>query len=170
MERPIISEHEMVKETELFYQIFSVFIEELDLIERTRGKLNDFQLMQAVYRAKDNMGILGWERRQIVSAIFEKYMHIYRVFGRLEADEWVTITFGYSMKRRNDTEMGNEATNDSTAPAMTQEDGRSAEGAAPADTFDPAAANAEALSRLIAEKESELLQLYRALYLLQQNN
>ncbi|QHW29821.1 hypothetical protein GZH47_02545 [Paenibacillus rhizovicinus] len=160
MDRPIITEQEMIKESELFYQIFSVFIQEMEQIERTRGKLNDFQLMQAVYHAKDTMGMMGWERRQTVSSIFEKYIEIYRALGRAEADEWVTITFGYNMKLRNERELDSAAAfPDGTDHANDDgtNGGRNA-----------AAYRLEELSRLIGEKESELLQLYREFYLLQQ--
>ena len=164
MDRPLISEHEMIKETELFYKIFSVFINEIEQIESTRGKLNDFQLMQAVFRAKDTMGvILGWERRQTVNSIFEKYMHIYRAFGRAKADEWVTITFGYSITMRNETEP------DAT-PELPNSENSLLEDEETSSNHKNAEPRVEELSRLILEKEAELLQLYREFYLLQQGS
>jgi hypothetical protein len=161
MDRPLISEHEMIKETEIFFKIYSEFIDEIDQIESVRGKLNDFQLMQAVSRAKENMGILGWERRQTVNSIFEKYMHIYRIFGRAKADEWVKVTFVYSIKMRNDiepeapTELP-KLENSLSANEETSSNHKNAE------------SRIQELSRLILEKEAELLQLYREFYLLQQ--
>lgn len=162
MDRPLISEDEMVKETELFYQIFSVFIQELDGIEQTRGKLNEFQLMQVVYRAKDTMGILGWERRQTVSSIFDKYMHIYRVFGRAEADEWISLTFGYSIPKSSFpvAESPRDAADPGEAPAEDEQT---------SDNSQYTALRVETLSRLILEREAELLQLYREFYLLKQD-
>ena len=165
MDRPLISEHEMIKETELFYKIFSVFINEIDQIESTRGKLNDFQLMQAFFRAKDTMGIiLGWERRQIVNSIFETYMEIYREFGRAKADEWVTITFGHSTKTRNDTEP--EAPSEHPKTENSLSEGEETSSSSPKNE-EP---RIEELSRLIIEKEADLLLLYREFYFLQQGS
>ncbi|MCY9659863.1 hypothetical protein P5G65_16585 [Paenibacillus chondroitinus] len=160
MDRPLISEHEMIKETEIFYKIYSVFIDEIEQIESVRGKLNDFQLMQAVSRAKDTMGILGWERRQTVNSIFEKYMHIYRVFGRAKAHEWVKGTFGYNFKMRNDTE--SEA-----SPELPKPENSLSEDEETSINHKNVEPRIQELSRLIVEKEAELLQLYREFYLLQ---
>lgn len=146
MDRPLISEHEMIKESEIFHKIYSVFINEIEQIESVRGKPNDFQLMLAVSRAKDTMGILNWERRQTINSIFEKYTHIYRVFGRSKADEWVRVTFGFE---------GSFESVESGAEVMEIE-------------YKNHVPRFQEISRLIVEKESELLQLYREFYLLQQ--
>lgn len=163
MDRPLISEHEMIKETEIFYKIYTVFIDEIDQNESIRGKLSDFQLMQAVSRAKDTMGIVGWERRQTVNSIFQKYMDIYRVFGRAKADEWVKVTFGYSIKIRNEREP--EALSELPKPdnSLSEDEETSSE-------HKNAEPRIQELSRLILEKEAELLQLYREFYLLQQGS
>jgi hypothetical protein len=163
MDQPIISEHEMIKETELFHKIFSVFINEIDQIENTRGKLNDFQLMQAVYRAKDTTGILGWESRQNINSIFEKYMSIYREFGRAKADEWVTITFGFSFNMRNESEPEAPSELSKTENSLSEDEETS-------NSHKKEELRVEELSLLILEKEAELLQLYREFYLLQQGS
>ncbi|TVY08184.1 hypothetical protein [Paenibacillus cremeus] len=154
MDRPIISEHEMIQETEGFYNIYMAFLDEITQIESVRGKLNDFQLMQAASRAKDTMGIQGWERRQTINSIFEKYMHIYRVFGRAKADEWVAVTFGYELPEDSER-IGLENSD-------TIDDGPRSE------QSPNAGQRLQELSQLIGEKESELLQLYREFYFLQQ--
>ncbi|MDF2661545.1 MAG: hypothetical protein K0Q94_4336, partial [Paenibacillus sp.] len=71
MNQRIITEDDMIREAELFQNIYPIFAEEIDRAEAIRGRLNDFQIMIAASRAKDAMGILSWERRQIVNAIFE---------------------------------------------------------------------------------------------------
>ncbi|WP_274653283.1 hypothetical protein [Paenibacillus humicola] len=160
MEQPIVSEDEMMKEAELFFNIFSVFIHEMDQIERTRGKVNEFQLMQAFFHAKDTVGILGWERRQTVNAIFEKYMHIFRELGRHSADEWVSLTFGFRFDTKKETEpvTGPEMP---TIPPDTENRLSGSEETSGSQNAEP---SIEELSLLILEKEAELLQLYRAFY------
>ncbi|MBM7566255.1 hypothetical protein GT003_15785 [Paenibacillus sacheonensis] len=152
----------MVQETELFHKIFTVFRHEIDQIENTRGKLNDFQLMQAVLLAKDTMGVVGWDSRQTVSSIFEKYMHIYRTFGREKADEWVTITFEYSVSTSEyegiNSTLGRPDTEDGYT--VGEEEG----------ILTNKTSRIDELSHLIVEKETDLLQLYRELFLLQQGS
>lgn len=139
MDQPSITEQEMIEAAELFQTVYPFFIEEIDRVEAMRGKLNDFQIMLAVSRAKDAMGILSWDRRQTINAIFDTYMEMYRLYGRNVADKWVEKTFSY-------------------APPETQNSRQRYE--------DTQQRNIE-LSHLIAEKEAELLRIYRELYLLQ---
>jgi hypothetical protein len=138
----------MIQEAALFQAIYPVFIEEVDRIEATRGKLSEFQLMRAAACSKDVMGNLSWERRQTVNAIFEAYIEIYRKYGRESADEWVVLTFGSSRK-------------------AIVERGRKFAGERP-QTGDPnVESRIEELSRLLLEKEAELLWIHRELNLLQ---
>jgi hypothetical protein len=139
MDQPSITEQEMIEAAELFQTVYPFFIEEIERVEAMRGKLNDFQIMLAVSRAKDAMGTLGWDRRQTINAIFETYMEMYRLHGRREADKWVEETFSY---------MPPETQGSSQGPEDTQK-------------------RIMEISRLIVEKEAELLRIYRELYLLQ---
>ncbi|TNJ61572.1 hypothetical protein FE784_34070 [Paenibacillus hemerocallicola] len=144
MNQRIITEEDMIREAELFQNIYPIFAEEMDRVEAIRGRLNDFQIMIAASRAKDAMGILSWERRQIVNAIFESYMEKYSRYGRQEADEWVIESFGCRPSPRlafGDKRIaGNRETDEMTGLKI------------------------EGLSRFILEKEAELLQLYRELF------
>ncbi|RAP77416.1 hypothetical protein [Paenibacillus montanisoli] len=207
MDKSLITEIEMIKEKESFYKVFSVFIGEIDLIERTRGKLNDFQLIQAIYHAKDTTGILGWDRRQTINSIFEKYMHIYRAYGRDEADDWVEDTFGFRIERTIGAEPEVPSTISSKVPSTVSSkvpstvpstvsstspsaeisgvpsevpssvpserpdtgNGLSVEDANSGD-YSQAELRIKELSHQIMEKESELLQLYREFYFLQQES
>lgn len=158
----------MVLEAEEFSHVYPILMNEIHHIERVRGKLNDFQLMLAVSRAKDSMGILGWERRQTVNAILEKYAHIYREFGREEADEWVQNTFGFMLPADSyDTELKEEA-----EPGLEGQEQLDAEAADEHQQLHEEIGEADSsvrlhiqeISHLIAVKESELLQLYREFY------
>ncbi|REK76284.1 hypothetical protein [Paenibacillus paeoniae] len=154
MERLIISEDDMVKESIEFANVYPILMNEVDRIESVRGKLNDFQLMLAVSQAKDAVGILGWERRLTVNAALEKYASIYRESGREEADYWVAETFGFMIDWSQTTEEGMPEEQPSSPNAEV--DALSTDGAA-----EPAEPRLEEISGLIAEKEAELLQLYR---------
>ncbi|WP_308635524.1 hypothetical protein [Paenibacillus silvisoli] len=167
MEKPIISEQDMVKEKEAFYAIFETFIGEIELMERTRGKLSEFQLIQAIYHAKDTVGILGWDRRQTINSIFEKYMYIYLAYGREEADEWVEITFGFRIERAMEVEP--EALSESQGQVHLEPE-PSYFNEEPKTSYNPLELRVKELSLRIMEKESELLQLYREFYSLQQGN
>ncbi|MDQ6419573.1 hypothetical protein RB620_09025 [Paenibacillus sp. LHD-117] len=141
-------------------------INEIDHIESVRGKLNDFQLMLAVSRAKDSMGVLGWERRQTVNSILERYSHIYREYGREHADDWVEVTFGLIVERSYAAE-SDEAEEITASPdpeiaasASEEEDEVSAQ----------VSLRMQEISSLIVVKESELLQLYREFYMLSQQD
>lgn len=134
-----ITERDMIQAAEQFHEVYPLLLEEIDRIEALRGELNDFQLMLAVSKAKDSMGIMSWERRRLINAIFETYMDVYRMEGRSMADQWVVETFEMepaSLQRQ----------------LTAQKEG---------------ASRIEELSRLIMERESELLQLYRELHALQ---
>lgn len=154
----------MVSETEEFAFVYPVLINEIEHIENARGRLNDFQLMLAVSRAKDSMAIVGWERRQIVNAILEKYAHIYRESCREEADVWVTTTFGFGLtgfrdKEKEiivadfDEEENGEADEEQDQGAERRETDTSVE-----------CLGLQQLAGLIAVKEAELLRLYREFY------
>ncbi|RJX41099.1 hypothetical protein D3P09_03590 [Paenibacillus pinisoli] len=157
MERLIISEDDMVQESIEFANVYPILMSEIDHIEAVRGKLNDFQLMLAVSRAKDAVGILGWERRLTVNAALEKYASIYRDFGREEADDWVAGTFGFMLNWSQMTEQG---------MPEEQPPSQNADGDEPSidENDEPAGPSLEEISELIAQKESELLQLYREYY------
>jgi hypothetical protein len=129
----------MIQAAKQFQAVYPLLLEEINRVEAVRGELNDFQLMLAVSRAKDAMGIMSWERRKLVNDIFETYMEVYRLQGRSEADHWVVESFGYELV--------------DLKPELTvKQDG---------------ASRIEELSRLIMERESELLQLYREFHMLQ---
>lgn len=166
MDRLFISDDDMVIETQEFAKVYPILIHEIDHIERARGKLNDFQLMLAVSRAKDSLGVLGWERRQTVNSILEKYAQIYREYGREAADEWVHITFGFMIESSYDEapEMPaqlSERPNPETDVPASEETGE-ASGDVSSRLYE--------ISHLIAVKESELLQLYREYYRLSQRS
>ncbi|TMV48777.1 hypothetical protein FE783_17180 [Paenibacillus mesophilus] len=138
----------MMEEAALFQEIYPVFIEEVDRIEAARGKLSEFQLMRAAARGKDIMGHLSWERRQTVNAIFETYIDIYRNYGREDADEWVVLTLGSSRK-------------------AIIERGYKHNWEYPGNSEPNVGSRIEELSRLLLEKEAELLWIHRELSLLQ---
>ncbi|MDF2713192.1 MAG: hypothetical protein K0R28_117 [Paenibacillus sp.] len=148
MNRHTITEQDMMEEAALFQAIYPVFIEEVDRVEAARGKLSDFQLMRAAASCKDVMGNLSWERRQTVNAIFDTYIDIYRNYGREEADEWVILTLGSS--RKAIIERGHKLT-----------------GEHPGNHDPNVGSRIEELSRLLLEKEAELLWIHRELSLLQ---
>ncbi|MFC4775236.1 hypothetical protein ACFO9Q_00375 [Paenibacillus sp. GCM10023252] len=136
--RPIITQEEMLTEAELFRSIYPVLIGEIDRVEQARGKLNDFQLMLAVSYTKDGLGVLSYERRQTVNAIFDTFTSIYRKSGRIPAEIWAKETFGCSTEAiRRDED---------TSEIVQRMD---------------------ELAKIIQEKEAELLQLYREFYTLQ---
>lgn len=133
-----ITMEEMLTEAELFQSIYPDLTGEIERIENARGKLNDFQLMQAVSYAKNGLGVLNYERRQIINSILDQFSDTYRKGGRYEAIHWAQETFGcYS---------------ESPAPA------------APTSEAQP---RIEELIHIISEKEAELLKLYREYYNLQ---
>ncbi|MFD2613144.1 hypothetical protein [Paenibacillus gansuensis] len=127
---------EMVMEAELFRRVYPDLIGEIDRVERTRGKLNDFQLMLAVAHAKNGLGVLSYERRQVINSIFALFTTIYRKNGRYTAEKWAVDTFGVEKT------------------VETRED------------LEEVAKTVKELTELIEEKENELLQIYREYYLL----
>lgn len=135
---PYITQEDMRAEAELFQAVYTSLIREIDRGESLRGKLNDFQLQQAVAHAKDGMGVLSYERRQTMNAIFENFSAIYRSDGRAAAAVWASQNFGCSL---------------SDAVSADRADMR---------------ARIEELALLIQMKETELLQLYREIHGLQQ--
>lgn len=137
-----------MEEAALFQEIYPIFIEEVDRVEATRGKLSDFQLMRAAARSKDVMGNLSWERRQTVNAIFDTYNVIYRNYGREEADEWVIMTLGSSSK-------------------AIIERRYKLSGEHPENKVPNVKSRIEELSRLLLEKEAELHWIHREISLLQ---
>ncbi|WP_020615026.1 hypothetical protein [Paenibacillus daejeonensis] len=134
----IITMEDMLAEAELFQAIYPDLAGEIERIENARGKLNDFQLMQAISYAKNGLGVLNYERRQIINSILDQFSAIYRKGGRYEAIQWAQETFGcYSEP---------QAMAESTSEAQPR---------------------IEELTHIIREKEAELLKLYREYYTLQ---
>jgi hypothetical protein len=166
MDRLFVSEEDMVSETEEFAYVYPILMNEIEHIEKVRGKLNDFQLMLAVSRAKDSMGIVGWERRQTVNAILEKYASIYREHGREEADEWVAVTFGFSLELQR--RMAEPAAAEGPEPMEGASENGADRKEVTESAFGSEHANVEInmqdIAGLIAVKEAELLQLYREFY------
>ncbi|MDF2838040.1 MAG: hypothetical protein K0Q63_3680 [Paenibacillus sp.] len=172
MDRLFVSEEDMVLETEEFAYVYPILMNEIEHIEKLRGKLNDFQLMLAVSRAKDSMGIVSWERRQTVNAILEKYAHLYRERGREEADEWVWVTFGFSLapSHRHNVK---DATAEGSGPETASENAAGLQEeteAAMNDEPESLEIDMQEIAGLIAVKEAELLQLYREFYRLSKGN
>ncbi len=95
-EESLITHEEYLTSAELFRSAFPTFAAEVERVEARRGRLNDFQLMQAVSKATDSIVILGWNCRKTVAAMFDVYAEIYRREGREAADKWVEATFGVS--------------------------------------------------------------------------
>lgn len=147
-EEIIITPEEYDAAVELFRSAYPAFINEIDRIEVERGKLNDFQLMLAVTRAKQGLVILGWDCRKTVNTIFDTYVDIYRVSGRAEADKWAEDTFGCSRLVMFFPEQSNLVVNVDSENKGVKE--KIAE-----------------LTRQLNEKEAELLHIYRELYRLQ---
>ncbi|WP_168120439.1 hypothetical protein [Paenibacillus sp. HB172176] len=160
MDQLIISEEDMVLETEEFSKVYPILMNEIDHIERVRGKLNDFQLMLAISRAKDSMAILSWDRRQTVNAILEKYAQLYRESGREAADAWVDETFGFILRLSEDE----EAEADSLVPRNAEMAAKELEDARESEASSRIARRKQEISGLITVKETELLQLYREFY------
>jgi hypothetical protein len=135
----LITVEEMMTEAELFRSVYPELIREIDRVESTRGKLNDFQLMQAVAHAKTGLGVLSYERRQTINAIFDTFVNIYRKNGRTSAEKWAGESFGCI----------------SIVAAEAGED------------TSELVSRIRELTRLIEQHESDLLQLYRELYMLE---
>ncbi|MBB3110205.1 hypothetical protein FHS18_002272 [Paenibacillus phyllosphaerae] len=135
---PTITMEDMLNEAALFQSVYPDLIHEIERGERTRGKLNEFQLLQAIAHAKSGLGILNYERRQIINAIFDVFSVIYHTDGRPTAEVWASQNFGCTLQetRKADT---------------TEVENRIHE-----------------LTLLIQMKESELLQIYRELHMLRQ--
>lgn len=172
MDPIMITEEEMVLETEEFSNVYPILINQIDHIERLRGKLNDFQLMLAVARAKDAMSILGWERRQTVNAILERYAGIYREYGREEADGWVLETFGFVLEEGFEDEVGDngDSSLEQSETSELPEHGEEAEEHEREEQEENLRLSMQEISALIAVKEAELLQLYREFYRLSKPN
>jgi hypothetical protein len=139
MQNPsLITVDEMKTERELFKSVYPDLIGEIERVEKTRGKLNDFQLMMAVSYAKNGLGVLNYERRQTINAIFTGFTNLYRMEGRIAADLWAKENFGCDFS-------GDES------EAINEE----------------VAARLDELSTLIRDKETELLKIYREFHMLQ---
>ncbi|BBH22509.1 hypothetical protein Back11_38540 [Paenibacillus baekrokdamisoli] len=133
-----ITIEEMITETELFQSVYPELSSEIERGENTRGKLNEFQLMQAIAHAKNGLGVLNYERRQIINAIFEAFSAIYRSDGRASAEVWAYENFGCREIQAEREDLS--AIRD----------------------------RMEELEQLIQWKESELLQIYREFHRLKQ--
>ncbi|MBW7457270.1 hypothetical protein ACFOLF_22155 [Paenibacillus sepulcri] len=138
-DRSLITMEEMILEAELFQSVYPDLIGEIDRGEVAHGKLNDFQLMQAVAHAKNGLGVLSFERRQVINAVFDAFTTIYRKDGRGSAERWAKQSFGCF----------------SSSLSVKEKD------------IADIVMKIDELSRLIQGKESELLQLYRELNMLQ---
>lgn len=92
----VITEEEWKQAVELFNRAYPFFIDEIERVESERGKLNDFQLMRAVSRAKEGLIILGWNCRRALNAIFDAFVDLYRKSGKAEAEDWAEATFSSS--------------------------------------------------------------------------
>ncbi len=92
----IITQEEFAAVSELFRKAYPYFVHEIERVEEERGKLNDFQLMLAVSRAKESLAIVNWDYRKMINMVFDGYVDIYKELGRKEADEWAIVTFGCS--------------------------------------------------------------------------
>ncbi|GLX70719.1 hypothetical protein [Paenibacillus glycanilyticus] len=139
-----IPQEEFFAAAALFCRAYPVFVAEIDRVEAERGKLNDFQLMRAVNKAKEGIVILGWDCRKAVNALFDTYVEIYKHNNKENADYWAESTFGCSKTLFFEP------------PAMEEE--------VIEENGIPLALRIEHLSSLIHEQEAELLQNYRELY------
>ncbi|MFD1953129.1 hypothetical protein ACFSL6_02790 [Paenibacillus thailandensis] len=92
----MITEEEWHQAVALFNRAYPYFIDEIERVEAERGKLNDFQLMLAVSRAKERLVILGWNCRKALNAIFDRFVDLYRTSGKEWAEDWAEDTFGSS--------------------------------------------------------------------------
>lgn len=92
-EEIMITEEEWQQAVALFNRAYPFFIDEIERVEAQRGKLNDFQLMLAVSRAKESLVILGWNCRKALNAIFDQFVEIYRTRGKEWAEDWAEDTF-----------------------------------------------------------------------------
>ncbi|MUT67090.1 hypothetical protein [Paenibacillus sp. NEAU-GSW1] len=92
----MITKEEFAAVSDLFRQAYPYLIHEIERVESERGKLNDFQLLRAVSRAKQSIAVVNWDYRKMVNAVFDAYVEIYKETGRKEADEWAIVTFGCS--------------------------------------------------------------------------
>jgi hypothetical protein len=154
----VITVEEMLTEIELFQSVYPDLIGEIERVENTRGKLNDFQLMLAVSYAKNGLGVLSFERRQTVNAIFTAFTNIYRKEGLKAADQWAKDHFGCQSDAADTADTQNE---EDPAEAGLEEETIQQEDA------QAAAARIEELSSIIREKETELLEFYRELFMWQ---
>lgn len=154
MQNPsVITIEEMMTEVDLFQSVYPDLIGEIERVEKARGKLNDFQLMLAVTYAKNGLGVLSYERRQTVNAIFTAFTDIYRKEGLIAADHWARETFGINNRTLSDEEVA-EGETGIPEPAIDDEDVSLIEH------------RLEELSSIIRERETELLDIYREYHLL----
>ncbi|MCM3625790.1 hypothetical protein M3194_00250 [Paenibacillus glycanilyticus] len=89
-----IPQEEFFAAAALFCRAYPVFVAEIDRVEAERGRLNDFQLMRAVNKAKEGLVILGWDCRKAVNALFDTYVEIYKHSSKDDANHWAESTFG----------------------------------------------------------------------------
>ncbi|GMK48290.1 MULTISPECIES: hypothetical protein [Paenibacillus] len=138
-----IPQEEFFAAAALFCRAYPVFVAEIDRVEAERGRLNDFQLMRAVNKAKEGLVILGWDCRKAVNALFDTYVEIYKHSSKDDANEWAESTFGCSKTLIYEPPLVEEE---------ILEHGVSLE------------LRIEQLTALIHEQEATLLQNYRDLY------
>lgn len=104
----IITEEELQQSIALFNEAYPYFIDEIERVETLRGKLNEFQLMRAVWLAKERLVILGWNCRKTVNALFEAFVDIYKETSKEEAQAWAEGTFGANREHVQVTEDSSE--------------------------------------------------------------
>ncbi|CAM3155595.1 hypothetical protein PALU110988_05345 [Paenibacillus lupini] len=138
-----IPQEEFFAAAALFCRAYPTFVAEIDRVEAERGKLNDFQLMLAVNKAKESLVILGWDCRKAVNALFETYVEVYKHSSKEDANHWAESTFGCSKTLIYEPSIEDEE---------IVEQGLYLE------------MRIEQLTALIHEQETTLLQNYRELY------
>jgi len=144
IEETLISEEELQQAVELFNTAYPFFIDEIERVEESRGKLSDFQLMMAIAVAKDRLIIFGWNCRRALNAIFDSFAEVYKQSGRSEAEVWAEDTFNSSREHVQLPEEDSTALKEHANPKIIE------------------------LKLHIQAKEAELQQLYMELELLQQ--
>ncbi|MFF2479602.1 hypothetical protein [Paenibacillus sp. NPDC058071] len=150
-EEMVMTQEDYASVSELFRAAYPSFVQEIERVEKERGKLNDFQLMRAVSNAKESLTILNWDYRKAVNAIFDTYVELYKENGKEEADKWAIVTFGCS--RFN--------------PLAAQSSSGQEEGLGDAGQIETVHARIEELALLLQAKEAELMLLYKELNRLQ---
>lgn len=144
----MFTQEEFAAVSDLFRQAYPYLIHEIERVETERGRLNDFQLLRAISRAKESIAVVNWDYRKMVNAVFDAYVDKYKETGRKEADEWAIVTFGCSRYIKISSDELSDAQENDT----TEHD----------EQFDAASLQIlmNELTLQMEAKEAELLQLY----------